>query len=252
MRNLIEIALCCSFLVGCSLVDHQKDIDWEGWVDWIKEGQPLLEELLEIFEEDDPPAPDPGPKGPLFYMPEWKLQASSGLSPGVAVMTSCYVPGHAITEPSGSIAISYVLFREQTSGVEFKYCWGQMSIESPAHQSTGGYGYNWRDYDGDSNCHHLYTTAYPENEAGVIDCPHADGTRRGKASIGFAQPGTWDVWVGYRATPNRTSRAWLSITLGDGVSHWYQWNQRGNGVGDEGYVEVPVGQGLTFAGETPS
>ncbi len=174
----------------------------------------------------------------------------SELPLGVQLCSSSYVPGNDPNANSGSFAIGKMTLVRQGDGVRREYCWGVLKVESPPDISTGGPAYNFRDYDGASNCKHLYSTAYKQNEAGAIDCPLADGTRRGRILLEFSEEGSWDVFIYYRATLNRTSSAFLGITIegedGSPVTVWHTWNQRGYGEGEEGYVTVPVGSGIIF------
>lgn len=240
--NKLLICLLCLGLSGCSLVNHAGEVDWNGWMDWVKDAQGLITETLEIFEEEAPPevSDDDQDTGPLFYVPIYSHVSEAIGPPGVQLCSGSYVPQHDPSEKAGSIAVGYFLLTRQSDGAKVKTCWKDLLIESPDG------AYNWRDYDNENNCKHLYTTAYKNNESGQIDCPLADGTRRGRAFLQFEEDGLWDLSIMARCTNNRTSSAWIGLTLHDGQTHWLTWNQRGSGVGEEGYIEVPIMTDLMF------
>lgn len=239
MKKCLLICLLGACLSGCGI---HGDVDWEGWVDWVQDGAVLVDEVLEILETEDPPeVPDSdSPAGPLFYPPEYAGVTEAAGPPGVQLCSESYVPGHDPDKWAGSIALGWMELTRQSDGRTVRKCWGELLIESP--DGT----FSWRDYDRETNCKHLYTTGYKQNEAGQIDCPLADGSRRGRAFMEFSEEGLWDLVIMSRCTTNRTSQAWVGMTLHDGQTHWMIWNQRGYGVGEEGYIPVPIAQGLMF------
>jgi len=191
-----------------------------------------LQKLLKKkVDDDNQPDPEPQPEqptGPAWHPPEYSNVniINSGWPIGVVLCTPSYVSGQGTG--GGSIAIGWVKFVEQNTGMVLSYhCTdARLQYHSPDgadnwFRASNGHSSNiWHEP-------HWYTTRSPENN------PLADGTRRGAVAVPFNQPGSWVVHWYARFTPNRTTRAWLGFTVpygegGDTITYWWKWNQQGS------------------------